>query len=140
MTHMPKRQKTLLGYFTLSDSGNTNPCLGGHVCQAQAQESITRATTAGIETVHTSTSNHALLAASMSNGPLAAQLDHQDGALPVKGKLVIGPARQMEMNAVECSGNASGCSQSNTAVQSTECDAASEDDDNEVNQYEQQVR
>ena len=141
MANIPKRQKTLLGYFTLSQSGTTNQGLGGQACQAQAQDSITRANKAGIESVRTSTSDYALLTANMRNGPPAAQLDNQDGPLPVKAQLVmiIGPATQLEMNAAKSSGNASSCSQSSTAAYSTECNTASEDDNNGVNQYEQQV-
>ena len=142
MMNMPKRQKTLLGYFTLSESGKKDQCLGGN---AQAQDSIIGAVKAGLETTHPSTqrlatSDHEVLADSMGKKSAEAQLDNQAGMLPVKSPDIIGPFSQLtsdtgQHNTINCR-----VSESNRAADCTECGTASEDEVDEVNQYEQQVQ
>lgn len=142
---MPKRQKTLLGYFTLPESGKKDQRLGGQVCKAQAPDSFTGAVTEGPETTHVSaycavTSDHEALTDSMGNKSAVAQLDTQDGMLPVKSQQIIGPISQLEADTTQHNNMNFRVSDSSTAAECTECSKASEDETEEVNQYEQQVQ
>lgn len=145
MTTMPKRQKTLLGYFTLSESGKKDQGLGGQVCKAQTQDGIIGAVKAGLETTHHSTqcaetSDHEAVTHSMGNKSAMAQLDNQDGMLPVKSQEIVGPFSQLESDTGQHSNMNCRGGESSTAADCTECSTASEDKTNEVNQYEQQVQ
>ena len=140
---MPKRQKNLLGYFTLSESGKKDQCLGGD--KAQAQDSITGAVKAGPVTTHPSkqraaTSDHEVSADSMGSKSAEAQLDNQAGMLPLKNPHIIGPSSQLTSDTGQQHNINYRASESNTAADCTECGTASEDEIDEVNQYEQQVQ
>lgn len=145
MTNMPKRQKTLLGYFTLSESGKKDRCQDGQVCKAQAQDSLTGAVKAGPGTTHPSTqraatSDREALTDSMGNESALAQLDNQDGMMTVKSQQIIGPFSQLESDTGQHSSMGCRVSEGNAAADCTECSTASDNETDEANQYEQQVQ
>ena len=139
---MAKRQKTLLGYFNLYESGKPFQCLDGSICQAQAQDSKIASTKTGLETsvVNTQPSGHAMLADSMRHKPSAVLLDQCDGAMPVQSQVVIGPVSQLAKDTAPRSDSTCSVSHRCTAADSLERSAAISDDSANVNQYEQQVQ
>lgn len=138
MTNVPKRQKTLLGYFALYESGESVQCLSGHIRQPRAQDSNAGATILTDPcTQRAGTSGHAILADSMRHKPSAVPIDNRDGALPIKA--VIGPVSQLATDTAQCSETTCSVRQSCTAADSMERSTASEDDNEDGNQYEQQV-
>ena len=142
MANVPKRQKTLLGYFNLYESGKPFQCLAGSICQAQAQDSNTGSIKTGLETsvVNTQPSGHAMLADSMRHKPSPVLLDQCDGAVPVQSRVVIGPVSQLAKDTVPRSESTCSVSHRCTAADSLERSKAISDNSADVNQYEQQVQ
>lgn len=140
MASMPKRQKTLLGYFTLYESGNPVQFLHGHTDQPQAQDSNAGAAiseTSDPSTQRAGTPGQAILADSTRHKPSAILVESRDGALPTKA--VIGPVSQLGTDTAQRSETTCSVRQSCTAADSTQRSTASEDDNVDGNQYEQQV-
>lgn len=144
---MPKRQKSLLGYFSLSQTGKHNQCSGGSYARnSQAQPSFTTSVTAGSETVHPAALHPSIQSAGASDiAPSAASLkqkqcvtpNSQDDVLPAMAQLVRSPVRQPKPNIQQHSKDIGSVSQSSTDTDSRGGTVA---EDDSVNQYEQQVQ
>ena len=135
---MPKRQKSLLGYFSLSESGKSNQWLDGSItCKAQAQHSATGTSTVELETMHPSIQSAEIfsIAANLRHKATVAQPDNQDEVLPAEKQLDL-PVAQPEVSQAQNSGTMCSVSQ-NKDADSIDCSTAPEDD--AVNPYEQQV-
>ena len=141
MTSLPKRQKTLLGYFSLSESGKHDQCTDdSYICKVQAQPSTTTAVTAA---VHSSKqiAGACSPAASLKQKLSMSQADNRDDMLPAMHQLVRGSARQPEPDTAQHSQDNCSVSPSSTGTEGTDgTDGNTGPDVDAVNQYEQQVQ
>lgn len=138
MTNLPKRQKTLLGYFSQSGSGKHNQCIGdSYLGKAQARLSFTTAATAAVQSSK-QIAGACSDAAGLRQRQSMAQPDNHDNMLPAFHQCVRCSVRQPEPDMAQHSEAICSASQSSTSTDGT--DGITDLEADAVNQYEQQVQ